>query len=279
MTDSLPWPGFVVYRKVTHVIRRGLIYLLLACTAVAVTGTIGAASAGAANPRPRGAVTIAHLNTFTHRLTVHGWAYDPARPHRSIGVRVRAHGRVLAKTRADHRSPRLNRARDIRGRHKFVVTVPVRRGARVVRTLSNGFGPGVRVRLDSAHVRHVHPAPGRRIISVARRYVGKVPYRYGGSSPRGGFDCSGYVMYVYRHAHVRRLPHNAQGQRTTRGMHRIARRNARPGDLIFYLNRGYAYHVAIFGGHGTEYAATQPGQRIRHQRIWGRNIRFKTDWH
>jgi cell wall-associated NlpC family hydrolase len=256
--------------------------LLLACTAVAVTGIIGAAPASAAtaaNPRPRGAVTIAHLNTFNHKLTVHGWAYDPARPHRSIGVRLRANGHVIAKTRADARSPRLNRARHIRGRHKFTVTVPARPGTKVVRALSSGFGPGVRVRLDSKRVRHIRPAPGKRIVSVARRYVGKVPYRYGGSSPRSGFDCSGYVMYVYRHAKVHRLPHSAQAQRNTRRMHRIARRHARPGDLIFYLNRGYAYHVAIFGGHGTEYAATQPGQRIKHQRIWGRNLVFATDWH
>jgi len=253
--------------------------VLLACTAVAVTGSISSAPAGAANPRPRGAVTNAHLNTFTHKLTVHGWAYDPARPHRSIRVRIRANDRVIARTVADHRSPRLNRARHIRGRHKFTVRVRVRPGTRVVRAVSKGYGPGTRVRLDSRRVRRVHPAPGRRIISIARRYVGKVPYRYGGSSPRKGFDCSGYTMWVYEHAYVHRLPHSAQGQRTTRGMHRISRRAARPGDLIFYLHRSYAYHVAIFGGHHTDYAATQPGQRIRHQHIYGRNLVFKTDWH
>jgi cell wall-associated NlpC family hydrolase len=153
------------------------------------------------------------------------------------------------------------------------------RSAEFVRILSSGYGAGPRVRLDTRQVKDVRPAPGRRIVSVARRYVGKVPYRYGGSSPRRGFDCSGYTMYVYEHAHVRRLPHNAQAQRKTRRMHRISRRNVRPGDLIFYLNKHYAYHVAIYAGHHTEYAATKPGQKIRHEHIWSHNIMYATDWH
>jgi cell wall-associated NlpC family hydrolase len=260
------------------VTRRGLRFLLLACLAVGLTAAIPA-PASAASDRPVGAVTSARLNTFTNRLTVRGWAYDPGRPHRSIPVRIRTRYHFVAKVRADRASAWVNRRHHIRGRHAFVVTMRWNRPAHSVRILSRGYGPGARVRLDRRYVRNVRPAPGRRIVDVARRYVGKVPYHYGGSSPRTGFDCSGYTMYVYEHADVRRLPHNAQAQRGTRRMHRIRPRNARPGDLIFYLNGGYAYHVAIYGGHHTEYAATRPGQKIRHERIWSHNIIYATDWH
>jgi cell wall-associated NlpC family hydrolase len=123
------------------------------------------------------------------------------------------------------------------------------------------------------------PSAGARIVHVAKRYVGKAHYRWGGASPRRGFDCSGYVMYAYRKAHVARLPHNAQAQRHARHMHRISRRSARPGDLVFYLSGGRAYHVAIYAGHGRQYSAASPRYGIRYQRIWSRHVEFRTDWH
>jgi cell wall-associated NlpC family hydrolase len=258
--------------------RRGLLVLLLAWLTVGLTAAIPT-SASAAAVRPHGAVTIAHWNTFTHRLTVRGWAYDPDHPRRSITVRVRTPYRYVTRVRAARPSSLFDRRHHVRGRHAFAVSMRWNHRIGSIRINSRGYGPGPRVRLDTRLVRHITPSPGRRVVSVARRYVGRVPYRYGGASPRTGFDCSGYTRYVYEHAHVRRLPHNAQAQRNTVRMHRIRARTARPGDLIFYLRGGYAYHVSIYGGHHTEYAAVQPGTMIRHKRIWARNIIYATDWH
>lgn len=260
-----------------RLVRQGLLALLLA---LGVTVMIPSAAHATTKRRPVGSVMSAHYNTFTHRLTIKGWAYDPDHPRHSIAVRVRAHRHYLGQVRAAHPSSGLNRHRHIRGRHRFVFTVHMRHAPRQAGILSDGIGNGPRVRMDNTRVRHVRPAPSQRIILTARRYVGKVPYRYGGASPRTGFDCSGYTMYVYEHAHVRRMPHNAAAQRRMRATHLERRRAARPGDLIFYYDRGgHIYHVAIFGGHNTEYAATQPGQKIRHERIWSHNIRFGTNWH
>ncbi|HET6877717.1 MAG TPA: NlpC/P60 family protein [Jatrophihabitans sp.] len=260
-----------------RLVRQGLLALLLA---LGVTIVIPSAAHATTKRRPVGTVMSAHYNTFTNRLTLKGWAYDPDRPHRSITVGVRAHRHLVARARAAQPSSSLDRHRHIRGRHRFVVKVKLRHAPRQAQLLSDGVGNGRRVRVDRSGVRRFHPSPSRRIILTARRYVGKVPYRYGGASPRTGFDCSGYTMYVYEHAHVRRMPHNAAAQRRMRATHLERRRNARPGDLIFYYNRsGHIYHVAIFGGHDTEYAATQPGQKIQHQRIWSHNIRFGTNWH
>lgn len=121
--------------------------------------------------------------------------------------------------------------------------------------------------------------PGQRIVTVAKRWVG-ARYRFGGATPQQGFDCSGFTEFVYDRADVARLPHDANGQRFVRHMHRETRRQARPGDLIFYFHgSGPAYHVAIYAGRGYQYAAATPGDGVRYQRIWSRDIGFRTDWH
>ena len=259
-------------------IRRRLPLLLVACLTVGLIAAIPPAASAAPLP-PIGAVTFAHLNTFANRLTVRGWAYDQGRPHHPIPVRVRTRYHYVTTVLANLPSAAVDSQHHIRGRHAFAVSVRWYGPVHLVEILSSGFDPGPLIGLGTRPVKWVSPTPGQRVVSVARRYVGRVPYVYGGSSPRTGFDCSGYTMYVYEHAHVHRLPHSAQAQRYTPRMHRIGLSNARPGDLIFYLNGGYAYHVAIYGGHHTEYAATQPGQDIRHQRIWSHNIIYATDWH
>ena len=51
---------------------------------------------------------------------------------------------------------------------------------------------------------------GLRAVQIANHLTG-IPYRWGGSSPRGGFDCSGLVQYVYAKVGIH-LPHYAAGQ-------------------------------------------------------------------
>jgi cell wall-associated NlpC family hydrolase len=97
-----------------------------------------------------------------------------------------------------------------------------------------------------------------------------VPYRYGGSTPRG-FDCSGFTSYVYRKVGVR-LPHSATGQ-----MHRakrISRSQARKGDLVFFLGGRGAYHVGIYAGGNRVLHSPRPGQRVHTANIWSRNVAF-----
>ncbi|WP_375474934.1 C40 family peptidase [uncultured Jatrophihabitans sp.] len=120
---------------------------------------------------------------------------------------------------------------------------------------------------------------GQRIVKLAKSYVGKARYVEGGASPKTGFDCSGFTRYIYRRAHVRRLPHNAEAQRHVKHMRRIPRAKARPGDLVFYLSGGRAYHVAIYAGHGMQYAAATERDGIRHQHIWSHQVEFRTLTH
>lgn len=124
-----------------------------------------------------------------------------------------------------------------------------------------------------------HRSAGHRIVSIAKRYVGHARYRDGGNSPKRGFDCSGYSQYVFSRAGVARLPHNAEAQRHARRMHRVFAHRARPGDLVFYMQGGRAYHVAIYAGHHMQYSAATPRDGIRYQRIWSSHVQYRTDWH
>ena len=74
------------------------------------------------------------------------------------------------------------------------------------------------------------PDEGARVAKYARRFLG-VRYVYGGASPRYGFDCSGFVAYVFRHFGFR-LPHYTYAQYGL-GRH-VPRRRLEPGDLGFF---------------------------------------------
>ena len=84
-----------------------------------------------------------------------------------------------------------------------------------------------------------------------------MPYRYGGDSPRSGFDCSGLVRYVFGHFGVD-LPHSSYadyglGNQVTRG-------SLRPGDLVFFDGVG---HVGLYVGAGRFIHAPHSGTTVR----------------
>ena len=96
---------------------------------------------------------------------------------------------------------------------------------------------------------------GQRVVAYAKRFVG-VPYVWGGSSPRSGFDCSGFVRYVYAHFGVS-LPHSSYAQ--FNDGRRVARNSLRPGDLVFFDGLG---HVGMYIGNGRFIHAPHTGTRV-----------------
>jgi len=89
-----------------------------------------------------------------------------------------------------------------------------------------------------------------------------VRYRYGGTSPATGFDCSGLVMHVFKQAWGLALPRNARAQ--ARVGTPVARIDLAPGDLVFYNTRNQpSSHVGIYLGEGRFIHAPRPGQRVR----------------
>jgi cell wall-associated NlpC family hydrolase len=89
-------------------------------------------------------------------------------------------------------------------------------------------------------------AKNNDVVSYAKTLLG-TPYHYGGETPRTGFDCSGFVRYVYLHARGVSLPHNTKLQ-SNQGA-QVKYTELRPGDLVFYntLHRPYS-HVVIYIG-------------------------------
>jgi cell wall-associated NlpC family hydrolase len=97
---------------------------------------------------------------------------------------------------------------------------------------------------------------GRRVISYAKKFLG-VRYVYGGSTPRSGFDCSGFVRYVFQHFGVS-LPHSSYAD-FGRG-HRVGRWGLKPGDLVFFDGLG---HVGIYVGKGRFIHAPHTGTHVQ----------------
>jgi|SRR5450759_2979128 cell wall-associated NlpC family hydrolase len=107
-------------------------------------------------------------------------------------------------------------------------------------------------------------------LGVAQSEIG-VPYRYGGTSPRTGFDCSGLTQYSYARV-GRRIPRTAE-QQYLATIH-IPWKARRPGDLVFFFSGKTAFHVGVFAGGWTMIAAPHTGARVLREWIWSSNIRF-----
>lgn len=101
-------------------------------------------------------------------------------------------------------------------------------------------------------------ASSANITAYALTFLG-VPYVWGGTTP-SGFDCSGYVQYVYSHfgISVGRTTYTQQYAGT-----KISVASAQAGDLYFWGSYGSAYHVAIALGGGQYVMAPAPGQVVK----------------
>ena len=100
---------------------------------------------------------------------------------------------------------------------------------------------------------------GDRLVSRAMKYLG-TPYRYGGTSPSTGFDCSGFVYYLYGATfgqRIPRMPHDMAREGMT-----VARSDLKRGDLVFFGHRGTFTHVGIYAGNDRFVHATQRGSPV-----------------
>jgi cell wall-associated NlpC family hydrolase len=97
------------------------------------------------------------------------------------------------------------------------------------------------------------------IAKLALSMVG-VPYRYGGSNPDEGFDCSGLVHYTYTsNGHV--VPRTSQAQYDAARI--IALAEAAEGDLLFFRDETKLSHVGIYLGDGEFVHAPSTGDTVR----------------
>ena len=85
------------------------------------------------------------------------------------------------------------------------------------------------------------------IVTYALQFVGN-RYKYGGTNPNTGVDCSGFTSYVMRHAAGVELPHSSGGQ--SRVGRVVSSSEMRPGDIICYGSGKKINHVALYIGNG-----------------------------
>lgn len=96
------------------------------------------------------------------------------------------------------------------------------------------------------------PNLGQQIVSYAEKFIG-TPYVWGGESVRG-FDCSGFVQYVFRHFGVS-LPRTSQEQAQVGSV--INKSDLQPGDLVYFNTEGTPFsHVGVYVGNGQFISAT-----------------------
>jgi cell wall-associated NlpC family hydrolase len=107
---------------------------------------------------------------------------------------------------------------------------------------------------------------GATILKVAASYVG-TPYVFGGETPRG-FDCSGYVAFVFAQFGIA-LPHSVHGQNRMGIL--IKPEDPVPGDLVIMDDLG---HDGIYAGNGNFYHAPRPGDYVKLAPIYTSRIHF-----
>lgn len=132
-------------------------------------------------------------------------------------------------------------------------------------------------RSDLGHISLLSDDQSSNVTIAAMSLVG-TPYRFGGNTPEAGFDCSGFIAYVYRtHAQVK-------SPRTTAKLNdwgvEIPLSQLRSGDIVLFGKGSVPSHVGIYVGENRFVHAPATGGAVRLERMQSRywaqlNPRFR----
>ncbi|QPQ31542.1 C40 family peptidase [Lysinibacillus sp. JNUCC 51] len=118
---------------------------------------------------------------------------------------------------------------------------------------------GQKLNINAPLVSTSKPKPTTNLVQIAKRQLG-VKYSFGGSKPSTGFDCSGYVTYVFNNAGI------STARKSAAGFYNTAKKVKSPqvGDLVFFSNTYKAgiSHVGIYLGNNQMISASDSGVSI-----------------
>ena len=123
-------------------------------------------------------------------------------------------------------------------------------------TACSSYSPRAMAR-DAAHTKPVKQR--QSVVRIATSLIG-TPYRFGGTSPKTGFDCSGLVFYTHQQlGHT--LPRTASA--LYKATKPISKRSLQPGDLVFFrIHRRKISHVGIYLGNNKFVHAPSSGKVV-----------------
>ena len=125
--------------------------------------------------------------------------------------------------------------------------------------LNRLLGQGQDVELSKTDIPVAEQGRIKGMLQRALALLG-TPYRWGGTSPDQGFDCSGLVGYVFRNALGIELPRVSREMAKTGEV--IERDSLTEGDLVFFGRRGRVDHVGIYLGEGRFVHAPRTGRDV-----------------
>ncbi|MDO7903607.1 C40 family peptidase [Pseudomonas sp. K1(2024)] len=121
--------------------------------------------------------------------------------------------------------------------------------------------PGNEAKNPALKVAAATPKQSSQVLSRAVNALG-TPYRWGGSTPGKGFDCSGLVKYAFNDVADLDLPRSSNAMAQGHGV-KVARKDLKPGDLIFFnIKSRRVNHVAIYLGNERFIHAPRTGKRV-----------------
>lgn len=108
---------------------------------------------------------------------------------------------------------------------------------------------------------------GQAIVAVARKFLGTA-YRWGGASPKTGFDCSGLLQWAAAQSGIK-IPRTTYQQ--IKAGTPVAPNQLRAGDAVFFGSAKNPHHVGIALGNGKFLEAPHTGANVRISALAGRN--------
>lgn len=118
---------------------------------------------------------------------------------------------------------------------------------------------GTNVSLSAPGVTASQQPAGSRVLNTARSFLG-IPYRWGGTTAKGGFDCSGYVQEVLR-LNGFKVPRLADVQFAK--SRKVSYQNLMPGDMVFFSTYlAGASHCGFYLGDGEFIHASSAGKKV-----------------